>query len=75
MMLDKKAVDMLLTLDDAKLSLVIQKLASEAGISPSNINLGPAELGGIRSALKMATNEDLQKAAEILKNYKNGAKS
>ena len=73
MMLDKRAVEMLLTLDDAKLSLVIKKLASEAGISPDNIKLSSAELGGIRSALKMATDDDLKKATELLKKFKNGA--
>ena len=74
MMLDKKAVEMLLTLDDRKLALVIQKLAGEAGIDPSTLKIGPSELGGIRSALKMATDSDLQRAGELLKSYKMGSK-
>lgn len=74
MMLDKRAIDMLLTLDDAKLTMVIQKLAANAGIDPSSIKIGPAELNGIRSALSVATDGDLQRASELIKNYKNGSK-
>lgn len=74
MMLDKKAVEMLLTLDDQKLALVIQRLASEAGIDPSSLKIGASELSGIRSALRMATDSDLQRAGELLKSYKKGSK-
>jgi len=74
MTLDKKAIDMLLTLDDKKLALVIQKLASDAGIDPSSLSIGPSQLAGIRSALSMATDNDIQRASELLKNYKTGKK-
>ncbi len=74
MTLDKKAIDMLLTLDDKRLAMVIQKLASDAGIDPSSLNIGAAQLAGIRSALSMATDSDIQRAGELLKNYKTGKK-
>ena len=72
MMLDKKAIDMLLTLDDQRLAIVIKKLAMDAGIPAESINLGPRELNGIRSALAGATDGDISRAAEIIQNYKNG---
>lgn len=75
MMLDKRAVDMLLTLDNQRLALVIKKLMADAGVDPSSINLGEKELSGIRAALSGATNEDLSRAAELIQSYKNGQKS
>ena len=75
MMLDKRAVDMLLTLDNAKLALVIKKLIADAGVDPSTVNLSEKELAGIRAALSGATNDDLARAAELIQNYKNGKKS
>ena len=72
MMLDKNAVNLLLSLDDNKLAAVIGKLAADAGIPPSSLNFGPKELAGIRSALSLATDDDLKRAGELLSNYKNG---
>lgn len=71
MTLDKRAVDMLLTLDDKKLALVIKRLMADAGVDTSMINLTPAELSGIRAALSGATNEDLARATELIQSYKN----
>lgn len=73
-MLDKKAVNMLLTLDDAKLALVIRKIAGDAGIDASNLKIGPSEIAGIRSALSSATDSDLSRADELIKSFKNGKK-
>lgn len=73
MMLDKKAVDMLLKLDDEKLAMIIKKLATDAGVNGSSLSLGPRELGGIRSALGNATDGDIQRAAELIKLYQSGA--
>lgn len=75
MMLDKKALDMLLTLDDGKLALVIQKIAADAGVPAQSLNIGPSEIAGIRAALSMATDSDLKRAGELIKNYKNGKKN
>ena len=72
MMLDKRSIDMLLSLDDARLSQVIARLAADAGIDPSGIKLGQSELAGIRAALSGATDKDIARAAELIKSYKNG---
>ncbi len=72
MMLDKRSIDMLLTLDDSRLTLILKKLAADAGISPDTLSFTPEQLKGIRSALSMATDSDLERAGELIKNYKNG---
>ena len=72
MMLDKKAVNMLLTLDDARLAMVIKKIASDAGIDTTNLKIGTSEIAGIRAALSSATDSDLSRADELIKSFKNG---
>ena len=67
MMLDKKAID-------DKLTLVIQRLAAGAGLDPSSLKIGASELRGIRSALSVATDGDIQRFTELLKNYRSGSK-
>lgn len=74
MMLDKRAIDILLSLDDAKLSLVIKKLAADAGVDPSAIKIGENELSGLRAALSCATESDITRAVELLKSYNDGKK-
>lgn len=75
MMLDKRAVDMLLALDDRQLTAVIQRIARDAGIDPGLLNADPARIAGIRAALSMATDSDLQRAGELIKSYKDGKKN
>ena len=72
MTLDKNSIEMLLKLDDAHLTLVIKRLAANAGIPIQNLNLGKSELDGIRSALSMASNGDISRAAELIEKFKNG---
>lgn len=72
MMLDKKAIDTILTLDDEKLTFVIQRLAASAGIDPSSLKIGKSELDGIRAALSVATDGDIQRFSELIKKYKSG---
>jgi hypothetical protein len=75
MTLDKRSVDLLLTLDDAKLAFIIKKMMSDAGVDPSAVNLGKNELSGIRSALSSATDGDIARALELIESYKNGQRS
>ena len=74
MNLDKNSINMLLSLDDARLSVVIRQLAASAGIPASSLTLGENELKGIRQALTMATDGDISRAAELIKNYRQGKK-
>lgn len=73
MTLDRNAVDKLLALNDKQLALVIKKLTAQAGIDPSLIQITPGNIQALRTALSMATDEDLARAGEQLaKLQKNG---
>ncbi len=75
MTLDKKAIDMLLSLNDAQLLSIVGRLAKDAGIDPSSIVLSSAQISGLRQALSMATDGDIARASELIKSYKAGKKN
>lgn len=75
MTLDKRSVELLLKLDDAKFAMIIKKMMSDAGIDPSTLKLGEKEISGIRAALSSATDNDIARALELIQNYKSGKKS
>ena len=56
-------------------TLVIKKLAADAGIDPSALTFGEKELSGLRAALSVATDSDIARASELLKSYKDGKKN
>lgn len=66
MTLDRNAVEKLLALNDRQLTLVIRKLTAEAGIDPALIQITPSNIQALRTALSMATDEDLARASEQL---------
>jgi hypothetical protein len=66
MTLDKQAEEKLLALNDKQLALVIKKLTAEAGIDPSLFQMTPGNIQALRTALSMATDEDLARASEQL---------
>ena len=70
MMLDKRAIERLLSLDDQALTAVIRQIAAGAGVDTSKLSFGSAELASIRRALSLATEGDTSHAAEIIKNFK-----
>ena len=72
MTLDRNAVNQLLSLNDKQLAIVIKKLASEAGIDASAVQINAANIKAIRTALSMATDEDLARAAEQIANMQKG---
>ena len=71
MTLDKKAVEMLLALDDRSLSAVIKRLAKDAGIPADALNLNESQIAGLRTALSLANEDDLKRASELIGNFKN----
>ena len=72
MTLDKNSIKMLLMLDDAHLATVIKQLAASAGVPTDSISLSHNELQGIREALSMATDSDIERATELIRGYQNG---
>lgn len=70
MMLDKRSVDFLLRLGDDQLIAVIKKLAADAGVDISSLNISHEQIAAIRQALSIATDDDLKRASELLRNFK-----
>ena len=72
MQIDREAIDKLLTLNDRQLQSIIQRLVRESGIDPAQFHIDPASVASIRSALSGATDGDIARAGELLKQYKDG---
>ncbi len=70
MQLDKKAVDKLLTLNDAQLGAIIQRVINDAGIDPSEFGASAGDIQSIRRALTGITDADLDRISEQYNTYK-----
>ncbi len=66
MKLDKNAVDRLLALSDEQLRQVLLRLAGDNGIDLSGMTIRADDIAGVRQALRIATDEDIAKAAAQL---------
>lgn len=64
--LDPKAVERLLALNDEQLRKVLLRLAEENGIDLSGSTLPIDDMASVRQVLRMATQEDILKAAAAL---------
>lgn len=75
MQIDRKALEGLLSLNDRQLMAIINRLASQSGIDPSEYNIDPNSVSSIRSAIRGASDEDLNKiVAQFQENtHKRGA--
>lgn len=72
MQIDRNALDNLLALNDKQLLTIINRLATSSGIDPSDYNIDPSSVASIRSAIRSATDEDLER---IVKQYQNNTKA
>lgn len=75
MQLDRRALERLLTLNDAQLKGVIESLAAESGLDLGNFGISQNDIASIRKALSGATDEDIKKAAEQLNAYNKSRRS
>lgn len=64
MEIKRENIDKLLSLNDWQLKMIIQKIANESGIDPSQFNIDTNSIESIRYALSNATDEDLKQIAE-----------
>jgi hypothetical protein len=69
MELDRKQLDRLLSLDDAKFKKVLLGLASEYGIDASQFNVSDADIARLRLVLSTASERDIQ---NLINGFKNG---
>ena len=71
MQLDKNTLNMLLSLNDAQLVNIIKTISEKSGLDLSSFNISTNDVKSIRYALKNASDEDIIRAQESIKNYKN----
>ena len=64
MEIKRENVDKLLSLNDWQLKMIIQKIANESGIDPSQFNIDTNSIDSLRKALSSATDEELRQVAE-----------
>lgn len=66
MKLDRNAINALLALEDEQLKAVIRSLAARSGVNLGSGNISEADIASLRRALRMATDEDIARAAAQL---------
>lgn len=59
MKLDRKALERLLSLNDAQLAAVIDKLTREYGVDLEGLNISTADMAALRRTLRNTTDEEL----------------
>lgn len=64
MEIKRENIDKLLSLNDWQLKMIIQKIANDSGIDPSQFNIDTSSIDSIRRALSTASDEDLKQIAE-----------
>ena len=72
MQFDRHMLKRLLAMNDAQLSSLIEKIATEAGINPAQLGLNPNNIQSIRKTLENADAEDLQRFQGIYDAYRTG---
>ncbi|MBQ7292441.1 MAG: hypothetical protein IJW79_01735 [Clostridia bacterium] len=70
MQIDKKSLNMLLSLNDAQLVNVIKTISEKSGLDLSSFNITANDVKSIRYALENASDEDIKRAQESINNFK-----
>jgi len=70
MQIDKKSLNMLLSLNDAQLVNVIKTISEKSGVDLSSFNITANDVKSIRYALENASDEDIKRAQESINNFK-----
>ena len=70
--INRDQINRLLNLNDRQLKAIIQNLAKESGIDPSEFNMDTESIESIRKALSGASDEDLKRVAEQYEANKRG---
>ena len=70
MQLDKKMVKNLLSMNDAQLAALVQKIAAESGLSLSSVGINTESIQSLRNALQSATDADLTKYSAAYEEYR-----
>ena len=71
MQIDRNALEGILSLNDRQLLTVINRLASESGIDPSQLNIDVSSVASIRQAISGASDEELKRIVDQFEAGKN----
>ena len=74
MQLDKNMVKNLLSMNDAQLAALVQKIAAESGLSFSSVGINTESIQSLRNALQSATDADLAKYSAAYEEYRKARK-
>ena len=64
MEINRDSINRLLSLNDRQLKAIIQNLARDSGIDPTDFNIDTDSIVSIRSALSGASDDDLRRIAQ-----------
>ena len=70
MQINKRTIDMLLSLNDKQLMEMVNTIVAKSGIDLSVFNISKNDIESIRKGLRSATDEDIKKAQAILDSFK-----
>ncbi len=70
MRLDRKALNRLLSLNDAQLAAVVEKLTRDYGIDLSAMNISTADMAALRRTLQNTTDAELMELTQRLRGGK-----
>ena len=70
MQIDERMLKKLLAMDDAQLGLMIQKIAAETGIDPSQLGINPQSIESVRSALGSIGEDELEGINRLYEDYR-----
>ena len=69
MQLDRNAINTLLSLDDARLKFIIDRMAESVGIDLDSFGLRNVSIGEIRRKLSSISDEELKRAADQINGH------
>lgn len=70
MKIDKNLLAQLASLDDKSLLGAIKMIASASGVDLGTTEFDPSQLDALRSAMRGATDEDIENAKRIFEGYR-----
>ena len=70
MQLDRRTLQKMLSLSDEQLTNVIRSLAENSGLDLADFRISPNDINSIRTALSGATDEDLKRATDQLRDFR-----
>lgn len=70
MQIDERMLKRLLAMNDEQLGQMIQKIAAETGIDPSQLGINPQSIESVRSALGSIGEDELEGINRLYEDYR-----